>query len=127
MFGADVGLLPIWSGRFRVVGSWSDFVRICSGLFGSVRGGRGWCRVVPYLVGVILRGRVLVGVVRICSGLFGSVRGVRGRALVGPLCCCGGATVSRCGASEAARGRFPLGGGNDGKEEGGMTDPGARV
>ena len=74
------------------------FVRICSGLVGSVRGVRGWCGAVPYLVGVILRGRVLVGVVRICSGLVGSVRGVRGRALVGPLCCCGGVTVSRRGA-----------------------------
>ena len=99
VFGAGVGLLPIWSGRFRVVGSG----QICSGLFGCVRGVRGRCRAASYLVGVIFA----------WSGLVRFVRGVRGGwrwAWVGPLCCWGGATVSRCGwdgALGAVRGEMP--------------------
>ena len=88
-------------GDFHVVGS----VRICSGLFGPVRGGRGRCRSAPYLVGAIFAWSGLFGFVQVCSALFGSVRSVRGgrrRASVGPLCCCGGATVSRRGVEWGA-------------------------
>ena len=109
VFGAGQGLFPIWSGRFCVVGSWSDlfrFGRVCSGCSGSAKvcslSGQG-----DFACSGLGRG---------CSGLFGSVRGGslrrggRRRAWVGPLCCCGGATVSRCGwdgALGVARGEIP--------------------
>ena len=110
VFGSGQGLFPIWSGCFWVFGSWSGvfrFVRFCSGCSGPAKG----CS----LSGQGAFG--CSGLGRVCSGLFGSVRGGalrrggRRRAWVGPLCCCGGATVSRCrwdGALGAASGEIPV-------------------
>ena len=129
VFRAGVGLLPIWSGRFsrgRVCSDLFRFVRLCSGWTGPVsdcslsgQGDFAWSG--------------LFGFVQVCSALFG-VFGADGAdgggqpqvrcAVVGERRYHGAEWDGAARRRRRPRDRFPLGGGNDGRDGSGMTEGG---